>query len=83
MNFFGNQLPAYSDSKLSEGIEAKFGNKITCSQETKPMGIVGPLALSKDKLGDELVSPSLYSTTKLIVYPYPLKESREKPVTQK
>ncbi|KAH0889779.1 hypothetical protein HID58_052208 [Brassica napus] len=37
--------------------EAKLEIKITCSQETEPMGTAGPLALARDKLVDE---PSKY-----------------------
>uniref|UniRef100_R7W553 mannose-1-phosphate guanylyltransferase n=1 Tax=Aegilops tauschii TaxID=37682 RepID=R7W553_AEGTA len=32
--------------------ESKLGIKITCSQETEPMGTAGPLALARDKLDD-------------------------------
>jgi len=32
--------------------EAKRGIKITCSEETEPMGTAGSLALTRDKLDD-------------------------------
>lgn len=32
--------------------EDKLGVKITCSQETEPLGTAGPLALARDKLVD-------------------------------
>ncbi|KAK9123873.1 hypothetical protein Sjap_013475 [Stephania japonica] len=37
--------------------ESKLGIKITCSQETEPLGTVGPLAVAKDKLIDESDGP--------------------------
>ncbi|GLT71863.1 hypothetical protein SLA2020_438500 [Shorea laevis] len=37
--------------------ETKLGIKITCSQETEPLGTAGPLALAKDKLIDDTGEP--------------------------
>jgi NDP-sugar pyrophosphorylase family protein len=34
--------------------EERLGIKITCSQETEPMGTAGPLALARDHLIDEV-----------------------------
>ena len=37
--------------------ETKLGIKITCSQETKPLGTAGPLAHARDKLLDDSGEP--------------------------
>ncbi|KAG7565812.1 Nucleotide-diphospho-sugar transferase, partial [Arabidopsis suecica] len=37
-------------SKFSKDVETNLGIKITCSQETEPLGTAGPLALARDKL---------------------------------
>ncbi|KAG2296267.1 hypothetical protein Bca52824_042936 [Brassica carinata] len=42
--------------------EAKLEIKITCSQETEPMGTAGPLALARDKLVDGSGEPFLSLT---------------------
>ncbi|KAL9332561.1 hypothetical protein ACSQ67_002171 [Phaseolus vulgaris] len=47
--------------------EAKLGIKITCSQETEPLGTAGPLALARDKLVDASGEPFLFSTVMLSV----------------
>ncbi|XP_020882383.1 LOW QUALITY PROTEIN: probable mannose-1-phosphate guanylyltransferase 2 [Arabidopsis lyrata subsp. lyrata] len=39
-------------SKFSKDVETNLGIKITCSQETEPLGTAGPLALARDKLVD-------------------------------
>ncbi|KAK9158881.1 hypothetical protein Scep_005455 [Stephania cephalantha] len=44
-------------ARFLKDYESKIGIKITCSQETKPLGTAGPLALAKDKLIDESGSP--------------------------
>ncbi|KAK9104544.1 hypothetical protein Scep_021388 [Stephania cephalantha] len=44
-------------ARFLKDYESKLGMKITCSQETEPLGTAGPLALVKDKLIDESGSP--------------------------
>ncbi|KAK9104539.1 hypothetical protein Scep_021383 [Stephania cephalantha] len=44
-------------ARFLKDYESKLGMKITCSQETEPLGTAGPLALAKDKLIDESGSP--------------------------
>ncbi|KAK9104540.1 hypothetical protein Scep_021384 [Stephania cephalantha] len=44
-------------ARFLKDYESKLGMKITCSQETEPLGTAVPLALAKDKLIDESGSP--------------------------
>ncbi|KAK9113812.1 hypothetical protein Syun_020609 [Stephania yunnanensis] len=44
-------------ARFLKDYESKLRIKITCSQETEPLGTAGPLALAKDKLIDESGSP--------------------------
>ncbi|KAI3939108.1 hypothetical protein MKX01_001976 [Papaver californicum] len=56
--------------------EAKLGIKITCSQETEPLGTAGPLALAKDKLVDDSSEP-FFVLNSDVISEYPLKEMIE------
>lgn len=56
--------------------EAKLGIKITCSQETEPLGTAGPLALARDKLVDESGEP-FFVLNSDVISEYPLKEMIE------
>ncbi|KAI3508538.1 hypothetical protein L1887_23546 [Cichorium endivia] len=53
--------------------ETKLGIKITCSQETEPLGTAGPLALARDKLADESGEP-FFVLNSDVISEYPLKE---------
>ncbi|XP_071710432.1 mannose-1-phosphate guanylyltransferase 1-like [Rutidosis leptorrhynchoides] len=53
--------------------ESKLGIKITCSQETEPLGTAGPLALARDKLADESGEP-FFVLNSDVISDYPLKE---------
>lgn len=53
--------------------ETKLGIKITCSQETEPLGTAGPLALARDKLIDESGEP-FFVLNSDVISEYPLKE---------
>ncbi|KAJ0458409.1 putative nucleotidyltransferase [Helianthus annuus] len=53
--------------------ESKLGIKITCSQETEPLGTAGPLALARDKLADESGEP-FFVLNSDVISEYPLKE---------
>lgn len=53
--------------------EAKLGIKITCSQETEPLGTAGPLALARDKLIDDSGDP-FFVLNSDVISEYPLKE---------
>lgn len=53
--------------------EAKLGIKITCSQETEPLGTAGPLALARDKLIDSSGEP-FFVLNSDVISEYPLKE---------
>ncbi|KAG5533369.1 hypothetical protein RHGRI_027528 [Rhododendron griersonianum] len=53
--------------------ETKIGIKITCSQETEPLGTAGPLALARDKLIDETGEP-FFVLNSDVISEYPLKE---------
>lgn len=59
-----------------EEFEMKLGIKITCSQETEPLGTAGPLALAKDKLLEESVEP-FFVLNSDIICEYPLREMIE------
>ncbi|KAF7054490.1 hypothetical protein CFC21_062155 [Triticum aestivum] len=51
--------------------ESKLGIKITCSQETEPMGTAGPLALARDKLDDGSGEPFFVLNSDVISeYPF-------------
>ena len=56
--------------------EAKLGIKITCSQETEPLGTAGPLALARDKLLDNSGEP-FFVLNSDVISEYPLKEMIE------
>ncbi|KAI3832494.1 hypothetical protein MKW98_002040 [Papaver atlanticum] len=56
--------------------EAKLGIKITCSQETEPLGTAGPLALARDKLVDDSREP-FFVLNSDVISEYPLKEMIE------
>ncbi|XP_039013483.1 mannose-1-phosphate guanylyltransferase 1-like [Hibiscus syriacus] len=53
--------------------EEKLGIKITCSQETEPLGTAGPLALARDKLIDGSGEP-FFVLNSDVISEYPLKE---------
>ncbi|ONK62183.1 uncharacterized protein A4U43_C07F1240 [Asparagus officinalis] len=54
-----------------EEFESKLGIKITCSQETEPMGTAGPLALARDKLIDGSAEPFFVLNSDVISeYPF-------------
>lgn len=56
--------------------ETKIGIKITCSQETEPLGTAGPLALARDKLVDETGEP-FFVLNSDVISEYPLKQMIE------
>jgi len=56
--------------------EKKLGMKITCSQETEPMGTAGPLALARDKL-DDGSGEAFFVLNSDVISEYPLKEMIE------
>ncbi|KAH9324334.1 hypothetical protein KI387_004512, partial [Taxus chinensis] len=56
--------------------ETKLGIKITCSQETEPMGTAGPLALARDKLIDGSGEP-FFVLNSDVISEYPLKQMIE------
>ncbi|KDP38962.1 hypothetical protein JCGZ_00719 [Jatropha curcas] len=56
--------------------EKKLGIKITCSQETKPLGTAGSLALAKDKLIDGTGEP-FFVLNSDVISEYPLMEMIE------
>lgn len=56
--------------------ETKLEIKITCSQETEPLGTAGPLALARDKLIDESGDP-FFVLNSDVISEYPLKEMIE------
>ncbi|KAK7305750.1 hypothetical protein VNO77_43660 [Canavalia gladiata] len=56
--------------------DAKLGIKITCSQETEPLGTAGPLALARDKLIDHSGEP-FFVLNSDVISEYPLKEMSE------
>ena len=55
--------------------EVKLGIKITCSQETEPLGIAGPLALARDKLIDESGEP-FFVLNSDVISEYPLEDMK-------
>lgn len=56
--------------------EKKLGIKITCSQETEPLGTAGPLALARDKLADKSGDP-FFVLNSDVICEYPLLEMIE------
>lgn len=56
-----------------KAFETKLGIKITCSQETEPMGTAGPLALARDKLIDGSGDP-FFVLNSDVISEYPLKQ---------
>lgn len=56
--------------------EKKLGIKITCSQETEPLGTAGPLALARDKLADKSGDP-FFVLNSDVICEYPLCEMIE------
>lgn len=51
--------------------ETRIGIKITCSQETEPLGTAGPLALARDKLVDGSGQPFFVLNSDVISeYPF-------------
>ncbi|KAK0585179.1 hypothetical protein LWI29_024333 [Acer saccharum] len=56
--------------------EKKLEIKITCSQETEPLGTAGPLALARDKLIDDSGEP-FFVLNSDVISEYPLKEMIE------
>ncbi|KAK4765270.1 hypothetical protein SAY86_026360 [Trapa natans] len=70
-----NYQPEVMLSFLKE-YEAKLGIKITCSQETEPLGTAGPLALARDKLIDESGEP-FFVLNSDVISEYPFKEIME------
>lgn len=56
--------------------ETKLEIKITCSQETEPLGTAGPLALARDKLVDGSGEP-FFVLNSDVISEYPLKEMLE------
>lgn len=56
--------------------EASLGIKITCSQETEPLGTAGPLALARDKLIDDSGEP-FFVLNSDVISEYPFKEMIE------
>lgn len=53
--------------------EANLEIKITCSQETEPLGTAGPLALARDKLIDDSGEP-FFVLNSDVISEYPFKE---------
>ncbi|XP_076923652.1 putative mannose-1-phosphate guanylyltransferase 1 [Bidens hawaiensis] len=53
--------------------ESKLGIKITCSQETEPLGTAGPLALARDILDDKSGEP-FFVLNSDVISEYPFKE---------
>eukprot|EP00249_Psilotum_nudum_P025372 c29778_g1_i1 orf=242-1327(+) len=66
-----NYRPQVMLSFLKE-FEAKLGIRITCSQETEPLGTAGPLALARDKLQDGSGDP-FFVLNSDVISEYPLK----------
>lgn len=60
-------------SKFSKDVETNLGIKITCSQETEPLGTAGPLALARDKLVDGSGQP-FFVLNSDVISEYPLEE---------
>ena len=73
-----NNIDSLTEERLDEllamflkDFESKLGIKITCSQETEPMGTAGPLALARDKLDDGSGEPFFVLNSDVISeYPF-------------
>ncbi|KAI7739735.1 hypothetical protein M8C21_000501 [Ambrosia artemisiifolia] len=72
---FGNKPMILHQVMLNflKDFEAKLGIKITCSQETEPLGTAGPLALARDKLIDDSGEP-FFVLNSDVISEYPLKQ---------
>ena len=70
-----NYQPEVMMTFLKE-FEAKVGIKITCSQETEPLGTAGPLALARDKLIDDSGEP-FFVLNSDVISEYPFKQMIE------
>nr|CAD1820791.1 unnamed protein product [Ananas comosus var. bracteatus] len=56
-----------------EEFESRLGIRITCSQETEPLGTAGPLALAKEKILEEPDTP-FFVLNSDIICEYPLQD---------
>lgn len=56
-----------------EEFQSKLGIKITCSQESEPLGTAGPMALAKEKLLEEPDKP-FFVLNSDIICDFPLNE---------
>ncbi|KAM3217218.1 mannose-1-phosphate guanylyltransferase 1 [Capsicum annuum] len=70
-----NYQPKIMQNFLKE-FEKKLDLKITCSQETEPLGTAGPLALARDVLRDDSGEP-FFVLNSDVICDYPLKEMIE------
>lgn len=70
-----NYQPEVMVNFLKE-FEKRLEIKITCSQETEPLGTAGPLALARDKLIDDSKEP-FFVLNSDVICDYPLKEMIE------
>lgn len=70
-----NYQPKIMQNFLKE-FEKKLDIKITCSQETEPLGTAGPLALARDILRDDSDEP-FFVLNSDVICDYPLKEMIE------
>ncbi|KAB2598289.1 mannose-1-phosphate guanylyltransferase 1-like [Pyrus ussuriensis x Pyrus communis] len=70
-----NYQPEVMMTFLKE-FEEKVGIKITCSQETEPLGTAGPLALARDKLIDDSGEP-FFVLNSDVISEYPFKQMVE------
>ncbi|XP_060202031.1 mannose-1-phosphate guanylyltransferase 1-like [Lycium barbarum] len=70
-----NYQPKIMQNFLKE-FEKRLDIKITCSQETEPLGTAGPLALARDILRDDSGEP-FFVLNSDVICDYPLKEMIE------
>ncbi|KAI8016299.1 Mannose-1-phosphate guanylyltransferase 1 [Camellia lanceoleosa] len=68
-----NYQPEIMLSFLKE-FEKKLDIKITCSQETEPLGTAGPLALARNKLIDDDSGKPFFVLNSDVICDYPFKE---------
>ncbi|CAL5334991.1 unnamed protein product [Camellia sinensis] len=68
-----NYQPEIMLSFLKE-FEEKLDIKITCSQETEPLGTAGPLALARNKLIDDDSGKPFFVLNSDVICDYPFKE---------
>ncbi|RHN65085.1 putative mannose-1-phosphate guanylyltransferase (GDP) [Medicago truncatula] len=61
---------------LAINYQPELGIKISCSQETEPLGTAGPLALARDKLIDDSGEP-FFVLNSDVICEYPLKQMIE------